>query len=252
MRHTLIYPAGVSAACSYAIDVLRDHNIPMIDHPAPEITHLLLDVPSFTDDGNLTGGQDPVFLLSMLSTSLTVIGGNLAQDCLTGYTKFDLLKSEDYLCRNAAITAHCAIKAALPYLRRTISDCNCTIVGWGRIGKCLSSLLRSIGCRVTLIIRNPKERSLANALGYHACSPEMVSAAAPSTHLLFNTAPSPVLSGDTLRHFLHCIKIDLASVPGLFGDDVIIERGLPVKLATESSGNLIADSILRSLKGGIK
>ena len=43
----------------------------------------------------------------------------------------------------------------------------------------------------------------------------------------------------------NAIKIDLASVPGMNGDDVIIARGLPGKEAPESSGKLIADTILR-------
>ena len=45
-----------------------------------------------------------------------------------------------------------------------------------------------------------------------------------------------------------CLKIDLASLPGMDGSDVIVARGLPNLEAPESSGHLIAKTVLR-LKG---
>ena len=42
-----------------------------------------------------------------------------------------------------------------------------------------------------------------------------------------------------------CVKIDLASKPGIEDEDVIIARGLPGIHFPESSGKLIADTLLR-------
>ena len=42
-----------------------------------------------------------------------------------------------------------------------------------------------------------------------------------------------------------CLKIELASVSGMEGDDVIIARGLPGIWAPETSGRLIARTVLR-------
>ena len=42
----------------------------------------------------------------------------------------------------------------------------------------------------------------------------------------------------------NALKIDLASCPGMLGDDVIIARGLPGKYVPESSGRLIARRLL--------
>jgi hypothetical protein len=47
------------------------------------------------------------------------------------------------------------------------------------------------------------------------------------------------------------LKIDLASQPGIGGNDVIWARGLPGKNAPESSGKLIAQTVLRKLEEGI-
>ncbi|MBP3925764.1 MAG: hypothetical protein J6D13_01075, partial [Clostridium sp.] len=77
MPNKLIYPAGTTPACQYAAGLLSDLGYALTDHPAPEITHLLLDVPSFRSDGLLRNGDDPEKLLSMLPENVTVIGGNL-------------------------------------------------------------------------------------------------------------------------------------------------------------------------------
>jgi hypothetical protein len=45
-----------------------------------------------------------------------------------------------------------------------------------------------------------------------------------------------------------CVKIDLASIQGIYGSDVIHARGLPGKQTPESSGILIANTIIRLLR----
>ena len=62
--------------------------------------------------------------------------------------------------------------------------------------------------------------------------------------VVFNTVPSmlfPVCPGNAL-------KIDLASRLGLGSEDVVWARGLPGKDAPESSGNLIAKTLLPLLR----
>ena len=46
-----------------------------------------------------------------------------------------------------------------------------------------------------------------------------------------------------------CLKIDLASCPGILARDTIYARGLPGIHAPESSGQLIADTVFRLLLG---
>ena len=48
--------------------------------------------------------------------------------------------------------------------------------------------------------------------------------------------------------FGNALKIDLASKPGIGGSDVIWARGLPGKDAPESSGELIAKTIIRLME----
>ena len=89
---------------------------------------------------------------------------------------------------------------------------------------------------------------MASALGYDVYSPNAYFKKTDGPHVLFNTAPGILFSPDEIRRLDNCIKIDLASVPGQLGQDAISARGLPGKLAAESSGSLIAHNILKYLK----
>ena len=236
----LLYPAGSTQACRYAAEALGRSGYSLVDHPTPEITHLLLDVPSFDSSGDLRGGRDAGELLSMLPEDICIVGGKLDQPVLQGYTTLDLLQQEDYLAANAAITAHCALKVAAPYLQTTFADTPTLILGWGRIGKCLAQLLNGLHCPVTVAARKETDRSILRALGYSALSPEECSQQLKRTKLLFNTIPAPVLSREDLTAARHCVQIELASQPGLSGPNVIPALGLPGVYAPESSGHLIA------------
>ena len=214
----------------------------MISEPSMEATHLLLPVPSFTPDGSIVGGGNLRTLLTLLPGNITVVGGNLDCPELVGYATVDLLQDEGYLTANAQITAYCAIKVALNQLPVTLDECPVLVIGWGRIGKCLSRLLRQMGANVTVCARKAKDRSILSAMGYKAV--DFHEADLSVYKVVYNTAPTmvfPTCPGNAL-------KIDLASRLGLGSSDVIWARGLPGKDAPESSGKLIAKTLIPILR----
>lgn len=241
MNDILLYPIGNTEAIRYAVHFLHQKGTALIDHPAPEVTHLLLDVPSFRSDGNLHSGEDIRFHLERLPPGITVIGGNLNHPELSGYRKLDLVKDETYLARNAAITADCALKVAAPLLITTFADTPTLVNGWGRIGKCLARMLKGLGCNVSVAARKESDRAMLLALGYRAVD---FDGTLENFALIFNTVPAPIFSRE-INDSRNCVKIDLASVDGLSGDDVIHARGLPGALAPQSSGRLIAEAFLK-------
>ena len=84
--------------------------------------------------------------------------------------------------------------------------------------------------------------------GFHSAEYKLVCVLdAKTVAVIYNTAPAPVLDRKTLAKCLGTLKIDLASLQGLDGPDVIWARGLPGLYAPESSGRLIAQSILPRL-----
>jgi dipicolinate synthase subunit A len=242
-----LYPVGATSALKYAVQILQNSRIEIVDHPTPEVTHLLLDVPSFGNNGLLRGGGNIDKILETVPQYITVVGGNLDHPALDGYKVWDLLKEETYLAENAAITADCALRVAAPLLRTTFSQTPVLILGWGRIGKCLGRMLQTLGCDVTVAARSEKDRALLGALGFKpmdpGCWPELT-----SFRLIFNTVPYPILPAEKTARRKDCVKIDLASRQGIEGEDVVWARGLPRIHAPESSGKLIADTILRKIK----
>ena len=107
----LLYPIGSTQAIRQACQRLHKSGYPLTDHPCPEITHLILDVPSFRTDGLLRNGEDLQKTLSMVPTNVSIIGGNLNHPVTEQYRKFDLLQDPFYLAKNAEITSDCAVRA---------------------------------------------------------------------------------------------------------------------------------------------
>ena len=244
----LIYHKGTTAACAQAAAFLFDRGIGVVDHPTPEVSHLLVDVPSFSSDGALRGGGQLLEVLERLPPETVVIGGRLNRPDLHKHRVMDLLADEEYLAKNAAITAHCALEIAAAALSTTFRETPTLIIGWGRIGKCLAAQLSGLGCGLTVAARSAKDRAMLAALGRKAVDIPEIPGVLTGIRLLINTVPAPILDGEILAKYPKCVKLDLASAPGLVGTGVICARGLPGRYAPESSGRLIAETILRKLK----
>lgn len=242
MQVMLVYPIGKTEACQFAQAELTKSGVALVDHPTPEVTHLLLDVPSFDSNGNLRHGDDLHTYLERLPAQVIVVGGNLKHPTLAGHSCIDLLQDADYTAINAAITADCALRIASKEMKLVFFRCPVLVLGWGRIGKCLGKLLRALGADVTIAARKDTDLSMIRALGYHAVSTSRLQTLTSRIRVIFNTIPAMVLSEDS---FPNSIKIDLASKPGMEGKNVICARGLPGIYAPESSGKLIAGTFLK-------
>ena len=222
-----------------ALDYAARH-LPVCAAPDQQVTHLLLPIPSFHTDGSIRGGGDLDAVLSVLPENITVIGGNLNHPSLSHYQTLDLLQDPIYVTENADITARCAIGLLADLLPCTLKDLPVLLLGWGRIGKCLARLLRANDARVTVFARKETDRAMLQALGYST-------QAAPDPtgfRVVINTAPAAVLHACPKDVF----KMELSSVLGIGGENVLWARGLPAIHAPESSGKLIADTILRLFK----
>lgn len=246
----VLYPIGTTDACTAAAEILQKRGFHVTDHPSPDVTALLLDVPSFREDGLLRSGEELCSVLSRLPEGISVLGGNPTAGAKAICRFLDLLADPNYLAENAAITASCAIRLAAQHLNRTLPRSRILIIGWGRIGKCLAHQLRGIGAAPTVAARKPEDLAMLRALGYGAVPVSALSSVLPEMQVIFNTAPAPVLSEDDFPAVSRCLKLDLASRAGILCPDTVFARGLPAKLAPESSGELIADTVERFLKEG--
>lgn len=231
MRQSIFLPVGNSPAVTYAARELERSGCRLADAPDAAVTHIIFNVPC------RDSAEELEFLLQRLPDTVTAIGGNLPpMPCRC----MDLLQDSLYLAENAAITAHCALRLILNALPITLRDCPVLIVGWGRIGKCLAPLLQAVGADVTVAARKETDRAILTALGFKSC-PVICDR---NYRVIVNTVPEmvlPVCPDEAL-------KLDLASRPGLGGQDVISARGLPGRYAPESAGQLIAKTILKKLE----
>ena len=221
---------GNGRAVSFAARILEQNGVRVATALDRSVTHVLLDVPTKDAEG------------SKIPAGVTVIGGNL--DAMENYVKVDLLKDDQYLSENAAITADCALRLLGDRLPVAFRGCPVLVIGWGRIGKCLAAMLKALDADVSVAARKPSDLGMLTALGYGAVALEKVN---PSLYrAIINTAPAQVLAHGGEEA---CIKIDLASQLGMAGENVLWARGLPGKMLPEESGACIARGVLRHLEG---
>lgn len=235
MGDSIFCTAGDSKSLSFAIQRLKAFGFEFTSLSDPRATHLLLPVPSLDAEGNIRGGGK---LQEVMPPDICVIGGNLP----ALPKAMDLMQDPAYVAENAYITAHCAVRMLMEKLPTALRGCPILVIGWGRIGKCLAALLKGLEATVTVAARKESDRAILRALGYQ--STEITDIQAENYRVIFNTAPAMLLPDIPGQ----CIKIDLASSPGLGGPDVIHARGLPGKDAPEASGELIARTILRLIR----
>ena len=234
-----LWSLGTSPSHAYACQLLQRSDFLIEKEWTAETQGVLLDIPSFRDSA-----RDWTSLFSQLKPRTRVFGGNLGNRVPLHLVQFDLLQDPEYTCRNADITARCAIRLACGNLTKTLRGLPVLVIGWGRIGKSLAMLLKSLGADCRVFARKESDRAMLNALGYHAVDREQMLALLPETELVLNTAPEPVIDSQSAKR---CpgLLMDLASSPGIDGENVLRARGLPGKIAPESSGELIAKTVMR-------
>ena len=220
-------------AMEYAVQILQAKGYQISQFPSGESLHLLLPVPSFPDGWDYLNP-----MLESLPKEVTVYGGFLNVPPLIGYKRVDFLADPYYLAKNATITAECTIEIVENILHQNVSGHSVLILGWGRIGKCLGKFLQQKGAKITIATRKITDLAMIEALGYHAMPLQDLK---PGTEFIINTIPAMILE----KVPSDSIAIELASKPGMMGNNIISARGLPGKMRPLESGKLIAETFLR-------
>lgn len=241
LKPFVLHTAGRSPALAHTRQELSQY----VTADPSGATHLLLPVPSFNPDGTVKGGFCLDEILQTMPPDITVIGGNLNHPALEGHETIDLLKDPYYVAANAAITGHCALGLILTGLPVTLPGQEVLVIGYGRIGKYLAKLLKDLGAAVTVAARKETDRAMAQAFGFRTVTPG--NWVPEQYRVIVNTAPAPVLAADQCAP--NALLLDLASVQGITGDRVNRARGLPGICTPETSGKLIAKTILRLIQG---
>ena len=170
---------------------------------------------------------------------------------------FDYFSREELAVHNAVPTAEGAIQLAMEELPITISGSHCVVLGYGRIGKLLSQMLRDLHAHVQVAARSQRDLAWIRTLGMEPIKYTDLSKALAKADAVFNTVPSQVLGSEELRTLKRdALVIDLASRPGgvdfaaanLLGVKVIWALSLPGKVAPLTAAEIICDTILNMIE----
>ncbi len=173
------------------------------------------------------------------------------RDCVIDYAK-----EEDFLLKNAYLTAEAAVGIAICETPISFLHASVLITGYGRIGSFLAKMLKNLGAITYVAARRDTHFAKMEAEGHIPVSYESLPAILPKMELIFNTVPTLIfddsLIGEVSKESLF---VDLASLPGGIdftsakarGLKVIHALSLPGKIAPVSSGKIVADTVIRLL-----
>ncbi len=197
-------------------------------------------------------------------SNTVVFGGKLPSDMISVFEKHgisyhDLCENETFNYLNAVPTSEGAIALCMGNTKVTVDGSSSLVLGYGRIGRCLSRRLKALGSTVTVAARKEKDRSEAICEGFNAFEYGELSSKMSSFDSVFNTVPTTVLSEELLSRIKDGVPvIELASKPGgidqvgalRYGTRVISAQSLPGRVAPVTAGRIIARCILNILKAG--
>lgn len=200
-------------------------------------------------------------LWKRLHSDQIILGGMVGSLCSYVKNVFDLelwdyYDREEVQIANAVPTAEGAIMRAMELSKRTLHGSKCLVVGYGRIGKVLAHRLHGLGAEVTVSARKHSDLAWIEAYGYQPVRSENISGEIERYDLIFNTVPAMILDSSCLKGAKSdCILMELASAPGGIDGNTVkkyslqmtVERGLPGKVAPETSARSIRDAIYRIL-----
>ena len=243
---------------------------------------LILPLPATRDGLTVHCPRDPTCAVTLREIAelmahtqgLLLFGGRLPKEFIDTAEKMgippnritDYYDSEILQLRNAYLTAEAALMTAMELTDCAIHGASVGVLGYGRIGKFLSRLLRGMGAEVTVCAR--REESLFEAAA-EGCHPLLMTESASMGGLsplcrghsvLFNTIPARVLPRDLLMGLeKNTLLIDLASAPFGVNDRDVREAtaevglrylrapSLPGSYAPRDAGRIIAECILEEL-----
>ena len=178
-----------------------------------------------------------------------------------GLSYIDITQLESFAILNAIPTAEGAIQRAMEMTDRTLHGSKILVLGYGRIGKSLSRMLKGIGADVSVEAR--KEEDLAWILenGYRPVPLKDLEGVLPFQDIILNTIPHLILDRKKLKKLSkNAIIIDLSSYPG--GVDFTsakeldikasLDLGLPGKVAPITAGRIIFEVMMDCIGDRLK
>ncbi|MCL2051523.1 MAG: hypothetical protein FWG91_07340 [Lachnospiraceae bacterium] len=146
------------------------------------------------------------------------------------------MECEEFLLKNAELTAEGLLAIIIQNTSYALDDAKILILGNGRCGKAILSILSRFSCQVDIDDEIPE------------------SLPKDSYNIVINTIPAPVLTRAFLQKFAKdCVFFEIASPPGGF-DKIAVEElninliscpGIPGLYSPQSAGKAIGQTVIR-------
>lgn len=225
---------------------------------------LIGPIPTSKDDETVFLSDAPVLTLKTLFENMykknlqTYIGGVISpkiQSLALNYNikTYDFFACEEVAVYNAIPTAEGAIATAVEESDITLFGSSVLVLGYGRVGKVLSNMLKGMGADVFSTYRTEQTAAFIKAFGIKGIPLYELKSRIGEFDFVFNTIPSEVLSRDVLKKAnKKCLIIDLAQAPGgtdfNFARDLNIRAlycpGLPGRTAPKTAAEILKSAIL--------
>ncbi len=218
---------------------------------------ILLTVPTSRDRVHLTGTNIPLrSVIDNAEGNSLIVGYGLPASFVTdavieGLSVFDLCQDEVFLRENAEISAHGTVGNIMTRHKKSVSQMNIGIIGYGRIGKVLSRLLLFLGAQITVFTRREETRLELCGVGIDAKGTEDIKDAI-GLDIIINTAPAHLISAPeaALLHERGTEIIDIASADAVpDGEGVVRLLSIPDKMYPISAGKIYASAVIRAAEG---
>lgn len=187
----------------------------------------------------------------------TLIAGQFKQDMYetakeNNIKLIDMLKREDLSVLNAVSTAEGTIKIAIEETPKNLHGSNILVLGFGRIGKVLSNMLKGLGANVACEARKNSDLAWIKAYGYEPIPLSTLKDNLNRFDIIINTIPYIILDKENLSNVKRdALVIDLASNPGGVDREAIKEQkikfiwalSLPGKISPVTSAEFIKETL---------
>jgi dipicolinate synthase subunit A len=190
----------------------------------------------------------------------TFIAGRIEEELYQKFSEtkvIDLLKREELTVLNTIATAEGTIQIAMEESTKTLHGSKILVMGFGRVSKILSNMLKGIGAEVYCETRTTVNCAWIKAYGYNTILLDELDEELNKFDVIINTIPHIILNKERLKKVKKdCIIIDIASNPGgvdrnsakELGIKMIWALSLPGRVAPITSAEFIKETLENIIK----
>lgn len=198
-------------------------------------------------------------LSEFIGKGKSVFGGKMSDDIKKLFSEnkiYDCYSREDFQLLNAVPTAEGIAEIALRELPVTVNGATVVVFGFGRTGKAIGELFKAMGADVIIGARRASVLAEVEKRGFKTVNVSDDFDISEKIRMAVNTVPAEILSEKHLKQLKGCLYAEAASTPygtdlekaRAVGVNVILASGLPGKIAPESAGEIIAKTIINTVK----